>query len=88
MNEVECCSAVTGKSTCEFFWSTCHRCRLRPDHPNDYTVTEAAERVVHVCECGHRWTCLTGSVDELIDILRVPGGQPDEEQERASAAGA
>lgn len=26
------------------------------------------------CACDYQWTCLTGSIDDLVDLLKPPAG--------------
>lgn len=73
------CPAATGFAGCMLWSDGVHRCELDGQHaemaPGITPAFQkpATERVVHACPCAHRWTCLTGSIDDLIQQL-TPGG--------------
>lgn len=63
------CPAATGVAYCARSPNEAHRCELPDDHPHDAIWGDVTRRVVHECGCGSRWTCLTGSVDDLINLV-------------------
>jgi hypothetical protein len=60
------CPAATGVAapSCELHQGGEHRCGSLHDGP-------PKNRYVHRCDCNYRWTCLTGTVDELLASLGV-----------------
>jgi hypothetical protein len=68
------CLARTGFSSC-VHPDRAHHCRLDADHaePGGGRSANAGDRVIHECACCYRWTCLTGSIDEL-HALYTAGG--------------
>jgi hypothetical protein len=63
MSESQPCPAVTGLSQCESHYDGAHRC-FGDRHEAGY---------VHGCTCGYEWTCLSGSVDDLFELLKLSG---------------
>lgn len=64
------CPAVTGASFCTPLPRSAHRCLLTVEYHDDLGSGPADQRYTHRCECGYTWTCLGGSIGDLLDLLK------------------
>lgn len=62
------CPAATGESRCTDFPDRSHRCGEQRGHIRTEQNKPAGERT-HLCTCGYRWTSLSGSVAELMNLM-------------------
>ncbi len=62
------CPGSTGNAGCGAAGN--HACILPRDHGLDPAYGDLGTRLQHQCCCGYRWTCMTGSIDDLFATLR------------------
>lgn len=71
-NAFASCPAATGEARppCPHFPDGAHRCVLDRGHMRG--DGRVAERITHDCTCHYSWTCLSGSIADLLDKTIPP----------------